>query len=197
MWITPNYQDTDFNWPLSLDDKITVFQDRTLGWQLALADRIINREICSEGAITIEPIRHSGYAILHIVLSYFEMIAKFFDGFSNRGRSEHYFREGVYSVFPILRNHPQAIVNELLSALYGGGRCGLYHGGMTDSRIILTGDLDAVVMFDSQNNKLVINPHRLVPVLIAHFRDYITQLKDQKNGQLRNNFEQRFDYEGH
>jgi hypothetical protein len=62
-WITPYHTDADFNWPLSPDDKVTIFYERTMGWQLGIAD------LCKD-------IPLSGYAILHIVLSYFEMIAK-------------------------------------------------------------------------------------------------------------------------
>ena len=36
MWITPNYQISDFTIPLSLDDKIEIFFDRTMGWQLSI-----------------------------------------------------------------------------------------------------------------------------------------------------------------
>jgi hypothetical protein len=190
MWITPNYQNTDFVWPLSIDDKITIFEDRTMGWQLGLANRIINGE---SGANAIP---HSGYAVLNIVLSYFEMIAKFRDGYDQQGESQHYFKQGVYEVFSQLRTHPRGAVERLLDVLYHGGRCGLYHGGMTDSRIVLTGQLDAAMAFDEGNERLVINPHRLIPGLIAHFQRYIGELRDTANEPLRSNFERRFDYEG-
>ncbi len=124
------------------------------------------------------------------------MIAKFQDGFARNGRSEHYFKEGVFSVFPELRAHPQDVVSNLLDVLYSGGRCGLYHGGMTDSRIILTGELNVAMAFDHQNSRLIINPHRLVPALVAHLQGYCAQRKNPVNVQLRTNFEQRFDYEG-
>lgn len=191
MWITPNYQHTDFSYPLSTEDKITIFWDRTLGWQLELANRIIN------GQADAEPIPHSGYAVLQIVLSYFEMIAKFQDGYTERGRSGQYFKQGVYNVFPELQQVPEEIAERLLDVLYSGGRCGLYHAGMTDSRILLSGERQAALAFDERNNRLCINPHQLVPALVAHFQRYIDALKDSHNLELRTNFEARFDYEDH
>jgi hypothetical protein len=67
---------------------------------------------------------------------------------------------------------------------------------MTDSRILLTGDQAATMVFDGQNNRPIINPHRLVPALIAHLQAYGALLRDPTNAQLRDNFERRFDYEG-
>lgn len=123
------------------------------------------------------------------------MIAKFQDGFVQKDKSGKYFREGVFSAFPKLRNYPEDVVNELLDALYSGGRCGLYHGGTTDSRILITGDLQSPIAFDAQKRILIINLHRLVTSLRAHLEVYGKQLRDPNNEKLRENFERRFDYE--
>lgn len=195
MWLTPNYKASDFSWPLSTDDKITIFIDRTYGWQLDIADQCINGKKGSDGKIIINSIPHSGFAVLHIVLSYFEMIAKYQDGFAKNGRSEHYFKKGVYSVFPQLNTKPPQAVDDLLKVLYSGGRCGLYHGGMTDSRISLTGDVRVPMAFDTQRSKLIINPHLLIPELRNHLKNYDEQIRNMKNSLLRDNFEKRFDYE--
>ena len=47
-----------------------------IGWKLNIADQIIN------GGEEQPAIKHSGYATLDIVFSYFEMIAKYEDGFA-------------------------------------------------------------------------------------------------------------------
>ncbi len=197
--ISPDYKNTDFSLPLSIDDKITIFFDRVDGWQLGIADQCINGRKGPNGEI--EPIPDSGFAVLHIVLSYFEMIAKYQDGFEDTGESGHYFKKGVYSVFPQFEPESLPIVDSLLDILYSGARCGLYHSGMTDSRIILTGGGDEpieLLVFDPQKRgkvKLRINPHLLVPVLRTHLRDYVEQLRDAHNSTLRQNFEKRFDFE--
>jgi len=198
MWmISPNYKNTDFPLPPSLEDKITIFLDRTYGWQLDIADKCINGEADSDGNLISGPIRDSGFAVLHIILSYFEMIAKFQDGFAHNGQSIPYFKKGVLSVFGafILRAHPEDVVHDLLQVLYLGARCGLYHGGITDRRIVLTGEPEVPIAFDPQHRRLVINPHRLVPALKSHLEGYGRQLRDPTNTQLRENFERRFDFQ--
>lgn len=153
MWISPKYQDTDFKWPLSLDDKIKIFEDCTMGWQLTIADNLY------------VSIPHSGYAVLRIILSYFEMIAKHHNGYDKVGKSDCYFKQGVYSVFHELKNESQNVVVEFLDAFYKDGRCGLYHGSKTDPRIIITGELESPIEFYPEDKKLIINPGKLVKAL--------------------------------
>lgn len=195
MWITPNYQNTDFSWPLNIDDKITIFLDRTNGWQLDIADQCINGKKGPDGEIIAKPIPNSGFAVLNIALSYFEMIAKYQDGFTRKDKSKYYFKQGVYSVFPQLKKGPLKIVDSLMDVLYSGGRCGLYHSGITDPRIILTGDIKFRMEFDAERSRLIINPHLLIPALKVHLKDYGEQLRDVNNSLLRKNFEKRFDFD--
>lgn len=194
MWISPKYQDTDFKWPLRIEDKISIFLDRTFGWQLNIADYVINGGIGTNG-VKIAPIKHSGFAVLSIVFSYFEMIAKYQDGFSGIGKSCHYFKKGLYSVFPELKKNPEPDVNKLLDALYEGVRCGLYHAGVTDHRIILAGGIKSPILFDTTSTKLIINPHLIVPALKHYLEVYGRQLQDANNSELRKRFEKRFDFD--
>lgn len=195
MWISPNYQDTDFAWPLSLDNKINIFIDRTYGWQLDIAEQCINGRVGSDNTFIVNPIPHSGFAVLNIVLSYFEMIAKYQDGFTKNSKSEYYFKQGLYSVYPQLKNESTQMVDNLLDVLYFGCRCGLYHGGMTDNSILVTSETCFPLVFDPHELRLKINPHLLVPSLKLHLSDYETQLKDTGNLLLRKNFEKRFDFD--
>ena len=80
MWISPTYQDSDFPVPHSIDTKITLFEDRALGWKLNIAEQIINGKKKADGSEERPPIQHSGFAVLDIVFSYFEMIAKYENG---------------------------------------------------------------------------------------------------------------------
>jgi len=92
IWLSPSYQDTDFPLPHSLDTKITLFEDRVLGWKLDIADQIIN------GGQEKSSIRHSGFAVLDIVFSYFEMIAKYEDGFTGRKSEEYFKKRRLFSI---------------------------------------------------------------------------------------------------
>jgi hypothetical protein len=195
MWISPKFQEVDFHWPLCLDDKITLFEDQIRGWKLEIAEHMINGKSGNDEKDIQQPILHSGYAVLDVLLSYFEMIAKYCDGYTKHGKSSWYFKRGVHLVFPTLSNYPPSIVEELLDALYIGARCGLYHAGLTDSRIILTGQEKADLRFNLANEKLIINPHLLPKTLTAHLQHYIGELRDPNNIELRENFERRLDFD--
>ena len=207
MWISPTYQDSDFPVPHSIDTKITLFEDRALGWKLNIAEQIINGKKKADGSEERPPIQHSGFAVLDIVFSYFEMIAKYENGFTRLGKSERYFKLGVYSVFPEINQIPMpahtlapvgnviSIVDHVLDLMYSGIRCGLYHSGITNGRIMLTGEIQTPMAFDLQNQILIVNPHLLVPKLIAHLDEYLSHLKDGNNIDLRARFESRYDFD--
>ncbi|MDT3700394.1 MAG: mismatch-specific DNA-glycosylase [Thermincola sp.] len=195
MWVSPKSQDTDFAWPLSLEDKITIFLERTSGWQLDIADHCINGKRNSKGELLADPIEQSGFAVLHIVLSYFEMVAKYQEGFMTNGKSEHFFKKGVYSVFPHLKTVSSSMVDNLLNILYFGARCGLYHGGMTDHRIVITSETPYPLILEMSKPQLKINPHLLVPALKMHLWEYGAQLRNPGNEVMRRNFEKRFDFD--
>jgi len=180
--ISPHFLDIDFPSSMSLDQKIEVFADSVKGWQLDIAQQ------CADS------IPHSGFAVLSIVWSYFEMIAKFQDGYTNDGKSEEYFSKGFDNVFPNLSNPSPEIKERLLKKLYKDVRCGLYHAGITGPNIALSGDFNFSVAFASPPDSVRINPHKLVPDLEQHFQSYIRQLRNHNNEDLRRNFETRLNY---
>ena len=40
MWITWKHEDSDFGAPLTFEQKVEVFYEQTLGWQLHIADLV-------------------------------------------------------------------------------------------------------------------------------------------------------------
>jgi hypothetical protein len=191
-WVTPKRRLKDLPKDITIESKIDIFYERINGWKLDIADELINgRRTKQEGTTVASGNLHAGYAVLDITLSYFEMIAKYYYGYVDKS-SERYFKKGVRMVFPESKNDKPELVEQLLDTLYSGARCGMYHVGLTDTQIFLTGEGNAALVFRS-DGKIVINPHILVRVLKSHFNDYIKQLRDPKNSRLRRNFEKRFD----
>ena len=196
-WVTPKRRLKDIPKSLTLDDKVDIFSERINGWKIEIADYLINGRIIKneKSSFTIEGNPHASYATLDIILSYFEMIAKYYEGYTGT-LSEPYFKKGVRLVYPetkdINKEKVKSLLEELLDTLYHGARCGTYHIGFPDSRIFLAdGETDSI-KFHS-NGKVTINPHKLVKVVSYHFNNYIKQLKDTRNTELRQNFEKRFD----
>jgi len=187
MWITPYHQKRDFKWPITIDDKIIIFSERTLGWQLYIARDCLTR------------IENSEFAVLAVVMSYFEMIAKYRDGYSQNEKSRQYFKKGILHVFSELINTKVVsnnVADIITNILYVECRCGLYHSNFTNPSIIINATNNRAMLFDDKKKQLFINIRILVEIIIDNFNSYITELRNTANKELRRNFEKRFDYDG-
>ena len=137
---------------------------------------------------------------MQIMLSYFEMIAKYEDGFvppdPTKGFSAKYFKAGVKSVFPEqFCGNNQADIDSFLDVFYKKVRCGLYHMAQTKAGIVFTGEQRRIFHFDPKSGYLVVNPHALPNVLKEHLKDYCNRLRSIVNVELRKKFELRYDYD--
>jgi len=188
MWITWKHQDTDLSWPLTFEQKVDLFYEQALGWQLHIADLVANGGITFGEGKTVSSIRHSGFAVLQICLSYFETIGHYA---GKPNGSEAAFRVGVLEVFPHLAKEKTAVVDDFVGALYRDARCGLYHNVRT-ARVEL-GQPPEAVAYDPRSRRIVISPERLPRVLKAHLERFRTALMDTRNRELRARFEERFD----
>lgn len=183
-FITPFHKRRDFPQVLTIDDKIQIFYERVTGWQLEIANKVINGFKDDEGN-SIKGIKDSGFGALSILFSYFEMIAKYRDGYCGTGKTKVFFKQGFDMVFPELtKDFPW-----LTKKMYYNVRCGLYHHGMTEADIILKGGEPPITVLGDR--KVILNPHELVLKLKNHFEEYIAERgKDIK---FQSNFEKRFD----
>jgi hypothetical protein len=177
---------------ITLDTKIDIFDERVSGWKLNIADYLINGIRNEKGESVLEGNPHAGYAVLDIVFNYFEMIAKYREGYLGKSPRK-YFKKGLRMVFPVMNKEgDQNAVEELLDKLYSDVRCGIYHIGLTSPSIFLEGGQPAAIGF-YRSKRVVINPHQMVFELKRDFNSYISQLKEPNNTILRSNFEKRFD----
>lgn len=190
--LTWKNQDTDFPAPWTIDTKIQIFHDRTLGWQIQIAELVANGGKHLNGR-TFPAIPDSGFAVLQICLSYFETIGKYLDGYARpTGRSGDYFKEGIKAVFPAL-NRPESA--GLLQNLYEDARCGLYHGSMTVLGIRIGGGAGDAVVYDVAGGTITLNPHKFPKAIGDHLADYVRRLSDNTQVDLRRKFQARFDME--
>ena len=177
--ISPFHLLSGFSGEPSFDQKIEIFAAQTLGWQLNIAER------CSE------EITDSGFAVLAIVFSYFEMIARFRVGNLGTSNPGKYFRDGALFVFPEIGEH--LAKKEILDTLYEQVRCVLYHARLTGRGVTISNQYPEALGSSADGMRLDINYQKLVKALKLHFFDYLRQLRDPANVELRHSFEQRFD----
>jgi len=179
--ISPKHNLEDFPGGLALDDKVEVFIERVEGWLLGPAIEMIKVAI-----------GYRGFALLAMVTSYFEMIAKYSEGFVGERQTATYFKKGLQLVFPDM-----TLPNDekLLNAIYDRVRNGIYHLGMTKPKVLLV-DAQTVpgsIGYQAATDLIAIAPDTLVDDLRIHFSFFAGQLRNRENAELRAKFEARFD----
>jgi hypothetical protein len=196
MWISWKHEDTDFTGPLTLEQKVDVFYEQTLGWQLHIADLIANGGATfgefklGQAGYDVPCIRHSGFAVLHICLSYVELIGSLVQTTpQSPGKT---FEAGLSTISGLISS--LYINTPVVARLYEAARCGLYHEGRTRSGVGLGQPPDGnAISCDPLNGTIAISPERLPLVLKAHLEELRRALLDTKNTDLRDRFERRFD----
>lgn len=149
---------------------------RQIGIAKPLADEFLNESSTS-------PFKESGYAILSIMVSYFEMIEQFITGQSSRRQESSFFVSGFRKVYP----HASFMNDNQIRQIYAWVRCGMYHEGMTKEKTMLSRYyLEGVAL---HGQEIHINPGKMVEEIRSHFCNYIYGLRNLTSPQ-RANFEQ-------
>jgi hypothetical protein len=196
MWITWKHEDADFAASLTYEQKVDVFYEQTLGWQLHIADLVANGgttfgefKLGTTG-YAVASIRHSGFAVLHVCFSYIELVGSLVQ--PTRQSSTKTFEAGLRAI-PGLIDASQ-ITAAVIKRLYEAARCGLYHEGRTRPGVGLGQPPDGnAIASDSQSGTIGISPERLPRVLKAHLEQLRLELLDTTRAELRRRFEKRFD----
>ena|ERR1039458_7797900 len=199
MWMSWKHRKSDYPNPLIFDQKVEVFYEQTLGWQLHIADLVANGGTTfgesnpAQAGYEIRSIRHSGFAVLHICLSYFELIGTLVTSNAARPNDTARFKAGVKAVLPNLFKGTSDD-DALLRVLYKGARCGLYHLGRPRAHVGLGQPEDgSPIAYDSKSGTVIISPERLPVVLKNHLETFKAELLNPANIALHNEFEKRFD----
>jgi hypothetical protein len=176
--ISPNFDLNSFQGCPSLDEKITIFEDRINGWFLDVVSRVIVLDGQEDG------FRPTDFAILAILAVYFEMIAQYHSGRGSRGASRAQFCEGIKLVFPRRYNDHQK------NAIYTSVRCALYHNGLTRGAVVGRERQEA---FPFEDGLVWINPTSLLVGIRQHFTDFIANLRNPASAVARQRFETIYD----
>ena len=82
------------------------------------------------------------------------------------------------------RIYPNQFNSNQLEDFYREARCGLFHNGMVDNRLIIDDDYERSLIFDG--NDIKVSPAKFLNDIKDDFDNYISELAT--NQELRNNF---------
>ena len=178
--ISPKHTAEEFAEGWALDDKIEVFIARVEGWQLDVVGEMEEKDISNREV-----------AILILLIGFFEMIAKYCDGYLGIGKSQFYFKVGLQQVFPDISSREQGF----MKSLYSDVRCGLFHVGRPGSNVIIQNSAPGSIGYNDEHDMVMISPLILYNDISIFFNGFSKALRDTQNIKLRQNFEKRFDHD--
>lgn len=196
-FISPNYTQEKLNKP-TIDDLVDVLKDRVLNWLFEPAKKLITE-------------KDSYFAVLCILLTYFEGIWTYITGIDSKGNSKKYFNDAFLDVFNS-SNLSTELLTRVAKILYEDGRCGFFHDGMLRNRIFLT-DLNQIDMLitlprkpdgkidvNGQIESILIDSKYFMAAIERHFIDYLLCLRNPDESVKRENFlkiaKEKWNYEG-
>jgi hypothetical protein len=177
--ISPRHSFEDFEGPWTLGQKIELFYERVKGWQIGPAIEMGRLQVFGRG-----------FAQLALVMSYFEMIAKYANGFLGDGSSAYHFKIGLRRTFPQISDKE----TKLMDAFYSKVRSGLYHDGMVQIPVVLYDEIPGSFGYNEDKDLLVFSPDKFVEDVSIKFEEFTSELRNPENVDLRSNFEKRFDH---
>ena len=181
--LSPKYSTLDFpDCPrgMTLDQKINVFEDRVSGWQIGIARAILD---CG--------IEHSDFALLQILVCFFEMLGAYLSGSTAKGRESRNFKEGLKATIPNIAEDAELG----LDAVWKKIRNGVYHIGLVKAGVLLRCGTGRPIRFVPETNSLEVCAAELLGEIEARFRAYVADLQNHENLQLRKCFDDRFMYD--
>ena len=151
-----------------MDSKILIYEDRVSGWFLQIAE-------------DLKKDQHAGFVILMIATSYLESNQQFREGRSSEIReSSEFVRRALKRIFPEIQD---AIVDKLLNQV----RHGFFHDGIARKDIFISCEPTEVLTV--RGDSILINPHLFLDAIKNDLDEYIQELKDSDNEDLREKFE--------
>ncbi len=154
--------------------KIDIYQARTEGWFFDVAKQMVKHGM-SPG----------DYIAIMVSLSYLEGVQQFREGSETpQGKSGEWFKKSAKRVFP---NQ----IDDVIDRLWKETRCGLFHAGFTNGKVYLSHDKGEAIKLES--SLIHINPKIFLDCVSDDYRKYISELSDQSNTKLRENFEKLWD----
>lgn len=170
-----------------IDDYIDVFEDRFLNWMFKPVEVLMSTQ---DGHV----------AAVGILSTYFESIQIYKKGIDSTRRSKEFFTDCFCEIFGTNGDVlSKSAVLEAAKAFYTQGRCGFAHDGLFKNKLFFSnGNPNALIFtYPLTNGKvdttkplqsIVANPYRFAELVFNHFENYMAQLRDTEEIELRSKF---------
>jgi hypothetical protein len=167
------------------------FQDKVTDFSQAVREQILD---AADVLLATKPGHDLG--ALRLLVSYFELIAKYEDGYAKSGLSKHYFVKGCRLVVSrsSIRRGSTPLTDQQLDAFYEIVRCGLAHGATLAQSVWFSGSNYAFAI-SADAKHLVVNPRRILALLRKDLDGYLHTLTDPSATEVRRTFVARWDFE--
>lgn len=141
-------------------DKIEIYERQVKEWFLDAAVELVKKE-------------NRGFIVLMICLSYLEGAEQFYRGESSHGKSRKFF------VSALNRLYPSKFDKHDLERFYVDARCGLFHTGMVQGKIVINYDFVESLSFPNPT-EINVNPKLLLIDIKKDFKSFIERLRADK-----------------
>lgn len=156
--------------PFNIDHKIIIYERQVKEWFL-------------NPAKTLSTQKNKGFIVLMVCLSYLEGVEQYRQGLSSERQSSAFF------VSSLQRIYPNRFTDIQLRSLYKQARCGLFHNGMVQGKVIINNSFRHSLEFISDVD-IKISPSKLVRDIENDFNAYLNELRIDQ--QSRHRFHQLY-----
>ncbi len=192
-FVSPSYTYEKLEPPF-FKDIVDVFEDRMTHWLIVPAKELLK-------------VQHGEVAAVALVTGYMEAIEIYISGTDSKRNSREFFVRGFKRVFASVSG-PEFMHEAVAGSLYKLLRCGFAHDGMFRHGIYFSTVRPEAftVTWPRKNGKFdpngklesaIVNPHRFVEGVEAHFREYIRQLRRFSDSEAKNKFKAAVDLKWH
>lgn len=132
----------------------------------------------------LTPQHDAGFVKLMVAVGYLEGNQQYRNGRSSENKeSRKFFVEAMARLFPKVRKRDA-------KDFYAEVRCGLFHDGITKSRVKLDDQL--AVALEVREKEFFVSPNKFLVKIADDLEEYVRQLNDSANTTLRANFSARW-----
>lgn len=157
--------------PRDIDDKIIIYERQVKDWFLSPASNLVKYRN-----------KNKGFIVLMICLSYLEGVEQYRQGVQSHGNSRNFFVAALERMYPGMHSEYN------LKEFYSQARCGLFHSGMVQGKMIINNQFSNSIEFEGLDIR--VSPKKLLEDVENDFNEYLRELRVTQD--LREKFDRMY-----